>query len=112
MLPSFTKKRRSKLEIYLEIMNVIQSGESKPTRIMTKTNMAWSQIQEEFAALQERELIMVTDAVDVTRRRKKDKRTKLQYRLTRKGENVLRYFRKEAAGLSDLIDVMHASKAQ
>ena len=112
MLPRYTRKRRSKLEIYLEILTVISSGESKPTRIMTKTNMAWSQIQEEFAVLKERELIIVEDAVDYSRRRRADKRSKTRYRLTSKGEAVLRYFRKDATGLGDLIDVMHSSKAK
>lgn len=112
MQSSYTKKRRSKLEIYLDILGVIQSGENKPTRIMTKTNMAWSQIQEEFLDLAERGLILVTDAQDFGPRRKRDKRSKYNYHLTKQGENILRYFRKDAAGLGDLIEVMHASKAQ
>lgn len=112
MLPSYTKKRRSKLEIYLEILSVIHSGESKPTRIMTKTNMAWSQIQEEFTGLANRGLVIVEDANTHSTRRRKDKRSKLQYRLTPQGENILRYFRKEASGLGDLIEVMHANKSK
>ena len=42
------------MEIYLEILEVLQSGETKPTRIMTKTNMAWGQIQREFKDMEEK----------------------------------------------------------
>jgi len=34
--------RRSKLQIFEDILRVIDSGEYKPTRIMYKSNMSWN----------------------------------------------------------------------
>ena len=110
MLQEIVKKRRSKMEIYLEILGVIQSGETKPTRIMTKTNMAWAQIQKEFGDLEAKDLIQIEETPEPGYRKRKDKRSKLQYTLTRKGANVLRYYRKDAVELGELIQVMHGRK--
>ncbi len=112
MLQEIVKKRRSKMEIYLEILSVLQSGETKPTRIMTKTNMAWAQIQREFRDLEEKDLIEIEETPEPGFRKKKDKRSKLQYSLTRKGANVLRYYRKDAGELGELIQVMHGRKVK
>ena len=62
MLNSNIAKRRSTLEVRLEILDIIHKGETKPTRIMSATNMSWKQLQQEFQQLLEGELIMVTDA--------------------------------------------------
>lgn len=95
------------MEIYLEILSVIQSGETKPTRIMAKTNMAWAQIQKEFKDMELRDLIKISATPEPGYRKRKDKRSKLQYTLTRKGSNVLRYYRKDAEELGELIAVIH-----
>ena len=111
-MQGYVKKRRSKMEIYLDILSVIQSGETKPTRIMTKTNMAWAQIQKEFQSLEDGGLIVINQTPEPGRRQRKDMRSKLLYSLTKKGENILRYFRKDGKELGELIEVMHWSRGK
>ena len=110
MPPGYKRKRRSKLEVCLDILGVIAKGESKPTRIMSATNMSWKQLHVEFDKLIERELIMVVDVTSEARRRKSDKRSKLEYRLTQKGENVLKYMRRTASEVESLMAEIHVSK--
>ncbi len=107
---SYVRKRRSKLEVCLDILAAINNGETKPTRIMSATNMSWKQLHQEFEQLIESELIMVTDATSEKVGRRDDKRSKFRYHLTPKGTNVLRYLKKQASGLEELMEVMHATK--
>ena len=108
MRSSYVRKRRSKLEVCLDILAAINEGETKPTRIMSATNMSWRQLHQEFEQLLGSELIMVTDATSKQVGRKDDKRSKFRYHLTPKGTNVLRYLKKKASGLEELMEVMHA----
>ncbi len=104
------RKRRSKLEVSLDILGVIASGETKPTRIMSATNMSWRQLHIEFDKLRERGFITIRDASDDTYPRD-DKRTKYKYLLTPKGENVLRYMRKTAVEVESLMAEIHISRS-
>lgn len=81
------KNRRSKLEIYLDILNVIKEGNTKPTRIMYGANLSWKLLQGVLGSLVSQGLI---DEVDLSRSR--DKRTNRVYQVTKKGDNVIRYF--------------------
>jgi predicted transcriptional regulator len=81
------KNRRSKLEIYLDVLNVIKDGNTKPTRIMYGANLSWKLLQGVLGSLVSQELI---DEVDLSRSR--DKRTNRVYHVTKKGDNVIRYF--------------------
>jgi len=83
--------RRSKLEIWLDVLNIINGGTSKPTRIMYAANISWDTLQQILGSMQSRELIMEVDTRHVRRR---DRRTKRRYEITQKGENVVRYFRR------------------
>ncbi len=80
--------RRSKLEIYIDILEEINNGVIIPTRIMYGANLSWKPLQTILDSLTNQELIeeYVTDDGD--------KRTKKAYKLTDKGVNVLRYFNK------------------
>ena len=80
--------RRSKLEIYIDILEEVRNGVIIPTRIMYGANLSWKPLQQILKSLVTQELIVeyVTE--------EGDKRTKKAYKLTEKGLNVLRYFNK------------------
>ena len=80
--------RRSKLEIYIDILEEITNGVTIPTRIMYGANLSWKPLQQILKSLVTQELIVEYLAEDG------DKRTKKAYKLTEKGMNVLRYFNK------------------
>ena len=74
-------RRRSRLEIYLDILKAIKNGINKPTRIMYATNLSWTPLQEVLESMLSQNLIQITE----NNRRKK-------YFITKKGEKILRYF--------------------
>lgn len=77
--------RRSKLEIVLNVLSAIKDGVDKPTRIMYAANLSWKPTQKILGSLVEQELIYEIKETG-------SKRSKLRYRITEKGVNVLRYF--------------------
>ena len=79
--------RRSKLEIYLDVIWAIKSGISKPTRIMYEANLSWKPLQRILGSMIEQELIQEIDV-----KKGKDKRTHTLYEVTQKGENIIHYF--------------------
>jgi len=81
------KNRRSKLELYLDVLNVIKEGTIKPTRIMYGANLSWKLVQGILSSLVTQGLI---DETDLSTSR--DKRTNRVYHITKKGESVIRYF--------------------
>ena len=88
------KSRRSKFELYTEIISQIKSGVVLPTKIMYSANLSWKPLKEILHSLCTQGIIeeLSTD---------RDRRTKSYYRVTEKGENVLRYFNK----VRDLLEV-------
>jgi predicted transcriptional regulator len=84
--------RRSRLEIYLEVLQIIKGGTSKPTRIMYQANISWQPLVRILGSMVSQALV---DEVDTTTggRRRRDKRTSKVYQITMKGEQVLRYFK-------------------
>jgi predicted transcriptional regulator len=80
--------RRSKLEIYIDILEEVRNGVIIPTRIMYGANLSWKPLQQILKSLVTQELIVEYMAEEG------DKRTKKAYKLTEKGLNVLRYFSK------------------
>ena len=78
--------RRSKFEIYIDILTHIRSGVNLPTRIMYSSNLSWKPLCQVLDSLANQGLIEEDEGVDG------DKRTKRTYRITEKGDNVLRYF--------------------
>ena len=81
--------RRSKLEIHLEVLQIVKSGTSKPTRIMYEANLSWDHLNRVLGLLKDQGLIQ---ELDTTNSRRRDKRTNRKYVLTQEGENVVRYF--------------------
>ena len=71
-------KRRSKLETYFSIIEVVGAGNQKPTHIMYKANRSWTVMQEYIKKLESREII----ALEVVEGKK-------IYQLTQKGFALL-----------------------
>ena len=85
-------KKRSRLEICIDILRVLKKGERKPTRIMYKTNLSWKPLQEILESMTSQEIIK---KIEVNKRKK--------YVITEKGLNVLRYFEE----MMELINIEH-----
>jgi len=81
------KNRRSKLEIYLDVLKVIKEGTTKPTRIMYGANLSWKLVQGVLNSMVDQDLI---EEIDMSTSR--DKRTNTVYQITTKGDSVIRYF--------------------
>ena len=90
------KSRRSKLEIYIDVLKEIKSGSTKPTRIMYGSNLSWKLLQGVLNSMVDQGLI---EEIDETG--SKDKRTNKVYLVTIKGDSVIRYFDR-AKGLLDV----------
>ena len=80
--------RRSRLEIYFDILEVIERGIDKPTQIMYKTNLSWATLQEIFETLIKSGFI-----------KEEMKRNSRRYEVTDKGRNALAYYLKSLDGL-------------
>ena len=70
--------RRSRLEIYFNILDTINRGVTKPTQIMYKTNLTWTVLQEMFDTLLKNNFI-----------REELEKGKERYYVTEKGLNAL-----------------------
>ena len=80
--------RRSRLEIYFSILEVILRGVTKPTQIMYKTNLSWSVLQEMFETLINGGFV-----------KEEQEKNCLRYYITEKGENALAYHLRSLDGL-------------
>jgi len=75
--------KRSKLEIYLDILKVISKGTRKPTRIMYKTNLSWKPLMKVLDSLTAQGFIV-----------EEKEGNHILYGITDKGKNILQYFSK------------------
>jgi len=85
--------RRGKVEIYIEVLEIIMKGEDKPTRIMYSANLSWKVFQNLLNNLINQGL--VTENEEHTGKEREVKR----YEITESGMNVLKYFRKATTAL-------------
>ncbi|MEM1515106.1 MAG: DUF4364 family protein [Candidatus Bathyarchaeia archaeon] len=74
-------RRRSRFEIYVDVLRIIESGINKPTRIMFAANLSWRTLKEVLAELKKRGLI---------ERRTVDKRN--LFFITEEGRRILDTF--------------------
>jgi predicted transcriptional regulator len=74
----------------LNVLDIIQNGEVKPTRIMYRANLSYKLLKDVLENLVSQELISEVDTTSIMRKR--DKRTNTVYDITPKGQNVLKYF--------------------
>ena len=81
--------RRSRLEIYFDVLKAIDNGTNKPTRIMYETNLSWTSVCSVFDALLNSDFIGAEKKKNSTR-----------YYITEKGKNALTY---HIRSLEDLI---------
>jgi len=89
----FNMPRRGKVEIYIEVLEIIMKGEVKPTRIMYSANLSWKVFQNVLNNLITQSLINENEESAG-----KDREVK-RYEITESGMNVLRYFRKATTAL-------------
>ena len=80
--------RRSKLEMILKVLDAIISGTEKPTRIMYEAGLSWNIMNEILSSLVSRGFV---EKVDVLKHG--GERSRRVYRITRKGESLVRYYR-------------------
>ena len=73
--------KRSRLEIYLDVLETVKNGVRKPTRIMYRTNLSWNPLQEVLDSMITQGLI----TLNTEGRRKR-------YEITDKGRSALKYF--------------------
>jgi predicted transcriptional regulator len=81
--------RRGKVEMYIEVLEIISKGETKPTRIMYSANLSWKVFQSVLGNLLTQNLVSEGDEGGDVKR----------YRVTESGLNVLTYFRKATMSL-------------
>jgi predicted transcriptional regulator len=79
--------RRSRLELYLDVLWAIKRGTTKPTRIMYEANLSWKPLQKILNSMLAQKLVEDIDASD-----NRDRRTNTIYKITQKGENIINYF--------------------
>lgn len=85
-----SSNRRSKLEICFEVLEVINQGVCKPTRIMYASNLSYAALTDVLSTLKSSAFI----------HEQRTKRSK--YYITPKGQDALRYYNKSLEGLQEL----------
>jgi len=73
--------KRSRIEIYLDILQAIKRGTHKPTRIMYRTNLSWKPLMSILESMMEQGLV-----------RAEEEGNRTTYWITEKGKSVLNYF--------------------
>ena len=81
------KLRRSRFDLILDVLGATSNGVEKPTRIMYEANLSWKTMNEILSLLVSQGLI---DEIDMSRSR--DKRNSRAYKITKKGETIIRYY--------------------
>jgi len=71
--------KRSRLQLFVDILNAINKGECKPTRIMYKSNLSWLPLKRMLNRMVELELI-----------ERKKKGTRQIFLIAEKGKDFLR----------------------
>jgi predicted transcriptional regulator len=82
--------KRSRLELYFDVLKVIGEGVDKPTRIMYKANLSWVTLGEALATLVNKEFVV-----------EKKMGNSRRYLLSDKGQNALEHFNKALENLSN-----------
>ena len=73
--------RRSRLEICIDVLQIVNRGCHKPTRIMYKSNLSWIPLCEVLSFLINQGALRV-----------KEKGKKKEYYVTEKGKEILKYY--------------------
>jgi predicted transcriptional regulator len=73
------------------VLDAINSGEKKATRIMLHANLSWSQLKKTLESLIEKGHVTSVDVSDL--KRGQDKRSNTFYEITSYGRYMLKYLR-------------------
>lgn len=74
-------RKRSRLEIFIDVLRAIKRGTIKPTRIMYRTNLSWKPLMKVLEAMIAQGLIEAkNDGKHIT------------YGITKKGREIVEYF--------------------
>ncbi|MCJ7771404.1 hypothetical protein MUP37_07530 [Candidatus Bathyarchaeota archaeon] len=82
--------KRSRLEVYFDVLKAIGEGVDKPTRIMYKANLSWNTLEDALATLVNKEFVI-----------EKRMGNSRRYLLSVKGQNALEHFNKALENLSN-----------
>ena len=95
-----TVSRRSRFEIYVDILTEIESGTVLPTQIMYGANMSWNTLKRTLDKLTAQGFITEQPIYG-------NKISKRSYTLTEKGGNVLKYLKNVNKILDpDIMDII------
>jgi predicted transcriptional regulator len=72
--------KRSRLEVYIDVLEAVSSGVNKPTNIMYKCNLSWTPMREILDSMIKKGLI-----------RKFEVKNRRIYEITDKGRELLEY---------------------
>ncbi len=84
--------RRSRFEIYMDIMTALMDGSKNPTRLMYTTNLSWAPLQECLKSLISQGLVQES-AHNSSRK---------SYVLTQKGTDIIRRYKDFMKDVSQL----------
>ena len=106
--------RRSKLDITLDLLDIIKRGTDGPTRIMYSANISWGPLQKFLRLLQKQGLIIEKDAQvqEGSSRRKPDGRKRYRYMITKKGENILNHIHRMEKEMGVSYSVLSGTRSQ
>jgi len=77
---------RSKVETFLEVLEIIKGGISKPTHIMSRASLSWQPLMRILKSMMSQGLVKETVVTG-------DKRSTKIYELTMKGDEIVKHFR-------------------
>ena len=96
-----TAARRSRIELLLDTLDVINREEFKPTNIMYKAGLSYKLLNQLLETLASEGLIVKRKPSVSKRGRRLDKRIKREYYITEKGADILR----KGASIQELVKV-------
>ena len=85
-------KRRSSFQIAVDVLSVMNDGETKPTRIMYAANLSWKTLKSTLNLLETKRYIELTSSPSYKQK---------QFAITKEGLSVLSYYKR----LSGLVKV-------
>lgn len=94
-------KRRTRLDLYFDILQSLKTGNYRVTQIMREVNVAYKPLKEMLATLLQHRIVEEVDADHLN-----DGRTSVYYRLTTKGESVYAYLRNTKNHVNEIISML------
>jgi predicted transcriptional regulator len=82
-------QRRSRLEVYLDILMVLSGGPMSPTKLMYSTNLSWKPLNQCVKNLLEQGIIIQIQAKSANPANERRRRL---YTLTLKGNDILKRY--------------------